>query len=106
LADDAYVASAGWAAFDRWTVGVQLVRALDSIGANLAEAYGRWGPRDQRRLLYVARGSAYEAVHWLERAAARELALPTGALSDANELSRMLNGLIATHRTRDPSPKN
>jgi four helix bundle protein len=71
LADQVCVASAEWGGFDRWTVGFQLVRATDSIGANIAEAYGRWGPKDQRRLLYVARGSAYETVHWLERATAK-----------------------------------
>jgi four helix bundle protein len=100
LADEVRATAAEWGAFDRWTVGVQLVRATDSIGANVAEAFGRWGLKDQRRLLYVARGSAYETVHWLERAAARELPLPAGALAGANELSRMLNGLIARHRTQ------
>lgn len=30
-----------WKTFDQETVGSQLVRAADSIGANLAESYGR-----------------------------------------------------------------
>jgi four helix bundle protein len=30
-----------WSSFDRWTVGQQMVRSADSIGANIAEAAGR-----------------------------------------------------------------
>jgi four helix bundle protein len=106
LADEVHAASAEWGAFDRWTIGVQLVRAVDSVGANIAEAFGRWSRRDQRRLLYVARGSTYETIHWLERATARGLALPAGAVAEASELSRMLNGLITTHRTQALSTKH
>jgi four helix bundle protein len=62
-----------WEPFDKWSSGLQLLRAVDSIGANIAEAYGRHGYADQRRLLYVARGSAYETEHWISRAEARGL---------------------------------
>ena len=41
LADELRIAVATWGSFDMWTVGIQLVRAADSIGANIAEAYGR-----------------------------------------------------------------
>jgi four helix bundle protein len=85
---------ASWNSFDRWTVGVQLVRAADSIGANIAEAEGRASMADERRFLIVARSSALEVQHWLDRAAARGLPLPQEALHEADELGRMLNGLI------------
>jgi four helix bundle protein len=55
----------GWPEFDRWTLGKQLMRAVDSIGANIAEAAGRWYTRDKRRLLLIARGSLYETEHWI-----------------------------------------
>ncbi len=82
-----------WEKVDLWTCGVQTIRAADSIGANIAEAYGRDTFRDRRRQLYVARGSAFELEHWLELAAARGLPYPEGARGEAQEISRMLNGL-------------
>jgi four helix bundle protein len=101
LADAVYSAVGGWSSFDRFALGGQLVRAADSIGANIAEAFGRWSAKDQRRMLYMARGSAYETEHWLERAAVRGLVLPNDAVAHARQLSRMLNGLIAKHRAKD-----
>jgi four helix bundle protein len=70
LADAVWGRVAGWDAFARWTVGVQLVRSADSIGANLAEAAGRSTDADQRRFLIVARGSALEleCTGWIEQA--------------------------------------
>jgi four helix bundle protein len=85
--------------FDRWTSGAQLVRAADSIGANIAEAYGRERAADQRRFLYVARGSPLEAEHWVGRASARGLLDGIRFDSELSELGRMLNGLIRSHRS-------
>lgn len=44
----------------------QLVRAIVSVGANLAEGYGRHYKQDYRRFISIARGSAFEADYWLE----------------------------------------
>jgi four helix bundle protein len=71
---------------------MQLVRAADSIGANIAEATGRWHPADKRRLFIIARGSLYETEHWLLRAEKRGLARPRSERLD--DLARALNGLI------------
>src|SRR5438552_2390449 len=57
-----------WNDFDQRSLGLQLVRAVESIGANIAEAEGRWYAGDKRRLLYIARGSLYEAEHWMIQA--------------------------------------
>ena len=93
LSDDVARAVAGWSSFERWSIGIQLARAADSIGANLAEALGRWHTNDRRHLLIVARGSLYETEHWLVRADARGLV--HGASADTlAELARTLNGLI------------
>ena len=84
---------AEWESFERWSIGIQLARAADSIGANLAEALGRWHEKDRRHLLMVARGSLYETEHWLLRAEARGLS--HGAQRDKlAELARTLNGLF------------
>ena len=79
-------------------MGLQLVRAADSVGANIAEASGRWSSADKRRLLVIARGSLYEAEHWLERADAR--GLPTPDANRLRELAWVLSGLI-----KKPAPQ-
>jgi four helix bundle protein len=99
LADDIHEAVASWPSFARWTVGLQLVRAADSVGANIAESSGRWHEADKRRLLIVARGSLYETEHWLLRAGARSL--PTTETDEKlGELMRTISGLIKT-----PTPR-
>jgi four helix bundle protein len=72
---------------------MQMVRAADSIGANIAEARGRWHRPDQLRLLYIARGSLHELEHWLEVAHERGLPAPNAGEA-TTELGRVLNGLI------------
>jgi four helix bundle protein len=94
LADDLHRSVIAWKSLDRWTVGVQLIRAADSIGANIAEGLGRSGSRDRRRMLLIARGSSYELQHWLARVEARCLERPDDAIDRANDVGRMLNGLI------------
>jgi four helix bundle protein len=94
LADEIAADVVRWPSFHRWTVGVQLVRAADSIGANIAEANGRARDPDQRRLLVIARGSTYEAQHWLKTARSRGLECPREAPERAAEIGRMLNGLV------------
>ena len=86
-----YAAVATWESFDRWSTGMQVVRSVDSIAANIAEAVGRRHRLDRRRLYVIARGSLYETEHWL--AVARERGLEVPDLS-TQELGRTLNGLI------------
>ncbi len=48
-------------------IGDQFISSTDSIGANIAEGYGRYHYLDRVRFLYNARGSMLEAInHWLE----------------------------------------
>lgn len=50
----------------RKIMGDQFIESSDSIGANIAEAYGRYHYLDRIRFLYNSRGSKLESVnHWL-----------------------------------------
>jgi four helix bundle protein len=93
LADELHDAVVRWPSLERWTVGVQLIRAADSVGANIAEATGRWHDADKRRLLLIARGSVYELEHWLLRARTRRL-INESAEHRLGDIARALNGLI------------
>ena len=94
LANEIHGALAAWSSFDRWSVGLQLIRAADSVGANIAEAAGRLHAPDRRRLLVIGRGSLYETEHWLATAEERKL-LDLRALPPLEEIARTLEGLIA-----------
>jgi len=59
--------------FARDTVGNQIVRAADSIGANIAEGAGRGSFLDNSRFTRIARGSLKETQHFLRRAYKRKL---------------------------------
>ena len=97
LADDMHRAVGRWPAFHRNSIGLQLLRAADSVGANIAEATGRWHTADKRRVLFIARGSLYETEHWIARAEQRGLLIP-GTRVRAEEIARALNGLIKNPR--------
>jgi four helix bundle protein len=100
LADDLRRAIETWPSLDRWTVGVQLVRSADSVGANIAEAFGRDTPADEARFLLFARGSAYETQHWIERAFARSLISNDAYRARAASVGRLVNGLHRAHRRK------
>jgi four helix bundle protein len=62
-----------WDTFTKDTLGKQIVRSCDSIGANIAEGAGRGSFQDNRRFVRTARGSLYETKHWLRQAFRRKL---------------------------------
>jgi len=62
-----------WGHFERDTVGKQLVRAADSIAANLSEGYGRFHYRENKQFCYYSRGSIFETVTRIEKARFRNL---------------------------------
>jgi four helix bundle protein len=86
-----------WSAFPKDTLAKQLVRAADSVGANIAEGYGRGSYVDLKRFVLIARGSLNETICWIRRAGARILFTPEQIQSlneITNELAPSLNAYL------------
>lgn len=49
-----------WSYFEKDTIGKQLVRAADSVAANLSEGFGRFHFKEAKNFSYYSRGSLYE----------------------------------------------
>jgi four helix bundle protein len=73
IADAVWEIALKWDGFARDTVGKQIVRSADSIGANISEGVGRGTHADNKRFVRTARGSLNETKHWLRRAYKRKL---------------------------------
>ena len=73
LCDEIWGVATSWKYFEKNTVGIQLVKAADSIGANIAEGAGRGTPKDNKRFVRISRGSLNETKYWLRRAKRRNL---------------------------------
>jgi four helix bundle protein len=54
LADDIWNIVNSWGTFAKDTIGKQIVRAADSVGANIAEGLGRGSDRDNRRFVKIS----------------------------------------------------
>ena len=99
LADELREIVLRWPAFDRDSVGLQIVRSADSVSANIAEAGGRRTVKDKRHFLMIARGSLLETEHWITCAHERGL-ITTDYGEELAGVARPLNGLI-----NKPAPK-
>jgi four helix bundle protein len=73
LANEVWRIVEKWDVFAKDTVGKQMVRAADSICANIAEGRGRYNFKDNQRFVKIARGSLYETICWLRLAYVRQL---------------------------------
>jgi four helix bundle protein len=46
----------------------QLIKAIDSVAANLSEGFGRYFYKENRQFCYYSRGSLFETKTWLRKA--------------------------------------
>ncbi len=83
--------------FEKNSVGLQLVRAADSVSANIAEGFGRYHKKDKIKFYQYAKGSALECYDWLLKCKHRKL-LNESQLLDHIEtvqnLPKLINYLI------------
>lgn len=88
---------ASWNDFAKRTVGSQFVRSVDSISANIAEGFGRYGKKDKIVFYRIARASVYESLDWLEKSKRRKLINEEGygkIFKILKDLPREINALI------------
>lgn len=101
VADRIWQLVAEWKPLATDTVGKQLVRAADSVGANLVEGDGRYSDADALHFFIIARASARETRYWIQRAITRGLISQSEAENLINALTsatRQLNTLIHYRR--------
>ncbi len=87
-----------WDYFAKDTVGKQLVRAIDSVAANLSEGFGRFHYKENKNFCYYSRGSLYETKTWLIKEKNRELISENDFQefnSEINVIGVKLNNYIA-----------
>ena len=98
-----------WNSFNKETIGRQLVRAVDSISANLSEAYGRFSFPERKRFTYYARGSLCETINWINKAIRRGLIEAEQGkiiLNKLTEVSYKINYFIRSLKQQLPDSKS
>ena|SRR3990172_1044927 len=109
IADSVWKKVVEWDDFAKDVVGKQMARAADSIGANIAESYGRFNYGEKLQFLYYSRGSLFETKYWLNRALTREL-MHAGEVKDyasrLTEVARQLNTFANSLKTQRSESKS
>ena len=73
LSNEIWFIAVKWDYFSKDTVGKQLVRAADSVSANIAEGFGRYSKKDKIKFYRISIGSLEESCDWINKAFVREL---------------------------------
>ena len=86
-----------WNWFSKKTVGGQFVESVDSISANIAEGFGRYGKKDKIKFYRYSFGSTKEAFDWNQKSKVRNLISEDQYNHIFNELQKLpkeINSLI------------
>ncbi len=84
---------------DQYSLGEQIRKASISVTNNIAEGGGRSGRREKAYFYNLAKGSVYEVVNLLEICVRRRYLSEERRqrlYSEAEELAKMLSGLISS----------
>ena len=103
LSDLLWNAVGNWKIRSHLNIGDQALRAVDSIGANIAESVGRAHHKESLHHLFYARGSLLETQHWIRVAVRRKIideATVTKMRSVSLVLIKQLNSFIRAQRAR------
>lgn len=99
LVEAVYAATRGFPAGEQYGLTSQICRAAVSVPSNIAEGQGRISRGEFKQFLGHARGSLFELETQLHLAQRLGFLAATGPLIEQTaELSRILNGLIASLR--------
>lgn len=97
VAKEVWTLVAKWNYFEKDTIGKQLVRAADSVAANLSEGLGRYHFKEAKNFSYYSRGSLFETKTWLAKSFNRK-PLPEDhykkLLEELDIIGKMLNSYI------------
>jgi four helix bundle protein len=102
IADSVWKVVVQWDEFAKDVVGKQMTRSADSVGANIAESFGRFNFGEKLQFLYYSRGSIFETKYWLNRTRVRGLMEPDVVQEYVNrltDLARQLNSFASTLKT-------
>jgi four helix bundle protein len=102
IADSIWKQVSRWDEFAKDVVGKQITRSADSIGANIAESFGRYNFGEKLQFLYYSRGSLFETKYWLNRTSVRDLMNPNDVqkyVADLTALARQLNTFASGLKT-------
>jgi len=83
-----------WDWFAKKTVGSQLVNAMDSISANVAEGFGRYHKKDKIKFYRYSKGSLKECFDWNEKAKHRTIIQDEDIFNELQRIDFALNRLI------------
>lgn len=86
-----------WKWFEKNSVGLQFVTAADSISANIAEGFGRYGKKDKIKFYHYSFGSVKETLDWNQKSLHRKLISQHNyeyILHELQDLPRQINQLI------------
>jgi len=86
-----------WENFPKRTIGYQFIESIDSISANIAEGFGRYGKKDKIRFYRISQGSLSEALKWTKKAKIRNLLSDDEyrhLIIELDKLPKSINSLI------------
>jgi four helix bundle protein len=90
LGEEVWKLTETWSYFVNDTIGKQLVRAADSVAANISEGYGRYHYKENLNFCFYAKGSLKETTTWMTKARNRNF-ISLEKYAELNQLCESLS---------------